>query len=544
MLDFHEDSLADVQPRLETSTGAYSRSYQQSIFTRPTNSFDVTSNYFLPNAIGGDHAFKFGLRWRSANSVSLNHWGGNAVARFTNGVPNSADIYRDGNSPSHLDTWAFYAQDSYSVKRVTFNLGIRLDVQQDEALAADVPANPILPDVLPALSFSGAKAGVTWKDLSPRLGMTYDLTGQGRTVANASYATYYGQMAPGQLSGELAATGAVYVRYGWRDLNGDGLVAASELDTSRILSRSSSYDPGNPANTRSPGAVDPNIRNDRTREFIVGFDHELHPGWGVGVSYIWRQYDRFNRRDVVGLSSADYTAVTYQATTCSSTARCPAVVYYQPNFTIPSAFITSNVPDRYRDYNGLEMTFRKRMAKRWAMTASYAFNNAVEHWDSPEAYEDPTNIDPQLNGAQFAPVSSGSGVDSVYTNAKWLFKANGSYLLPRYDVNVAVGYQAHQGYPFPQGILSPNRANSAGTITVLLDPLGDVRLPNYQQIDLRIDRSFTFGRIKLTPGMDVFNLNNGNTVLAQRRNQAAANANKVSQILSPRIIRFGVRASW
>jgi len=79
---------------------------------------------------------------------------------------------------------------------------------------------------------------------------------------------------------------------------------------------------------------------------------------------------------------------------------------------------------------------------------------------------------------------------------------------------------------------------------VLLDPLGDVRLPNYQQIDLRIDRSFTFGRIKLTPGMDVFNLNNGNTVLAQRRNQAAANANKVSQILSPRIIRFGVRASW
>ena len=45
-------------------------------------------------------------------------------------------------------------------------------------------------------------------------------------------------------------------------------------------------------------------------------------------------------------------------------------------------------------------------------------------------------------------------------------------------------------------------------------------------------------------GMDVFNLNNGNTVLAQRRNQAAANANKVSQILSPRIIRFGVRASW
>ena len=35
-----------------------------SIFLRPTNSFDVTSNYFLPATLGGDHAFKFGYRWR------------------------------------------------------------------------------------------------------------------------------------------------------------------------------------------------------------------------------------------------------------------------------------------------------------------------------------------------------------------------------------------------------------------------------------------------------------------------------------------------
>ena len=44
--------------------------------------------------------------------------------------------------------------------------------------------------------------------------------------------------------------------------------------------------------------------------------------------------------------------------------------------------------------------------------------------------------------------------------------------------------------------------------------------------------------------MDAFNLTNGNTVLAKRRNQAASNANNVSQILAPRVIRFGVRASW
>ena len=49
-LDFHEDSLTDVQPQLETTTGVYGRSFQQSVFLRPTNSVDVNINYFLPSA--------------------------------------------------------------------------------------------------------------------------------------------------------------------------------------------------------------------------------------------------------------------------------------------------------------------------------------------------------------------------------------------------------------------------------------------------------------------------------------------------------------
>ncbi|MCC7177480.1 MAG: TonB-dependent receptor [Acidobacteria bacterium] len=541
-LDFHEDSLATVQPRFETTTGIWGRSYQQSIFMRPTNSVDVTTNYFLPNFMSGDHAFKAGFRWRTAHSTSINHYGGNAVARYTNGVPNSADMYRDGYSESHLDTLAFYAQDSYTVKRFTFNIGFRLDIQGDEAVAAEVPASPILPVQLPSVSFAGADAGVTWKDFSPRLGLTYDISGTGRTVANASYATYFGQMAPGQLSSELAATGQVFVRYPWADANNDGFVQAGELNLNTILSRSAAYNPANPSNSRSAGTVDENIKNDRTREFIVGINHELRPGLGVGASYIWRKYDRFNWQDRVGLTSADYVAVNYQATTCPTGARCEAITYYQPTIPLPAAFIRTNVPDRYRDYNGFELTMAKRMSNRWAMSGSFAYNSAVDHWDSPNAYEDPTNIE-QWNGAQYAPEAAGSGIDSVFPNAKWLVKLNGSYQLP-YGFNVGVGYQGRQGYPFPQGILTPNRANQAGQTTVLLDPLGDVRLDNFHQVDLRIDRPITVGRARIIPAMDVFNLSNVNTVLAYRRNQAASNANRISGIVAPRVIRFGVRVTF
>jgi hypothetical protein len=375
--------------------------------------------------------------------------------------------------------------------------------------------------------------------------MTYDITGDGLTVARASYSTYYGQMAPGQLSSVISATGQVMVRYGWQDLNGDTIVTPNEVNFGTILARSAAYDPANPANFLSPGTVDPDVKNDRTREFIVGLDREIMPGLGVGAAYIWRKYDRFFWNDNVGLESDDYVPVQYTpaASSCPAGSRCQTVTYYQPTFPIPAAYVYTNVPDRYRDFNGFELTLRKRYSNRWQANFSYAFNTAVDHWDSPASYQDPTNID-KWNNAQYAPESGGSGIDNVFNNAKWLVKANGIYTLPWYDIGLAGNLNYRQGYPFPQSILSPNRANQAGQIQILLDPLGDVRLPNVYTVDFRVDNTFTFRTVKVVPSMDVFNVTNENTILAQRRNQAASNANQISGIVAPRVIRFGFRVQW
>lgn len=543
-LDFHDDSLAGVQPRIETTTGAVSRSYQRQIILRPTNSLDVTTSYFLPGRWGGDHAISGGIRLRSANARTLTHWGGNAVARYTNGVANSVDLYRDGDSVAHLNTFAIYAEDAYTVSRLTLTSGVRLDVQGDEARPAAVPASPLAPILLPAVAFPGADANVTWTDLSPRVGLTYDLTGKGRTLINASYANYYGQMAPGQLSGELAATDAVFVRYPWTDGNGDGFVQLNEVNTAGApLSRSAAYDPASPANFRSPGFVDPDIQSDRTREFVVGFDHELAPNMGIGASYIRRRYDRFSWQDRVGFTSADYRAVRYAPAGCPAGARCGQVTYYEPTTPLPAAFVRANTPDRSRGYNGLEVTFRKRQSGRWSASASYALNSAVDHYDSAGAYEDPTNI-ASLDGAQYAPESTDSGIDSVFTNARWLLRGTGSYRLPWSGVTISGAFQSRQGYPFPQSVLSPDRANSAGTVQVLLDPPGAVRLDALRYADLRIDRRFAIGAVTVTGSLDVFNVGNAGTVLARRRNQAAANANAISGILAPRVLRFGFRVGW
>jgi hypothetical protein len=544
VLDFHEDALRGVQARQETTTGVWGRSFDASTFLRPTNSFDIASNLFVPARLGGDHSLKFGYRWRNAHSTIRNHHGGFIDALFTNGVASAADIWRDEASESHLDTHAVYVQDNYSRDKLTINFGLRLDRQDDSAAPTRAPENPFFPQLMPAVDFAGADAGVVWTELSPRAGITYDLHGNRETVLSASLATYYGQMSPGQLSNQLAAIGAVFVRYPWRDLNGDAFVQPGEVETSvPFLDKSDAYDPAHPASTVSPTRVDSAVAADRTRELIVGVDRQVGSHASVGVNYIWRRYDRFSWNDRDDWTSANYRAVNYVPAGCPAGARCEPIVYYEPTRQLPSANVYANRADRYRTFNGVEATFTRRGGGRWSMNASLAYNDAVEHFGTA-SLEDPTCVAESCPGEfQYAPESEGSGIGNVFQNSRWLAKVSGRVELP-YALNVAANYMGRQGFPFPQSIVTPDRANGGATAQVLLDPIGAVRYDNLHTIDVRIDRAFRVRAFELVPSLDVFNLMNASTVLAINGQQAAANANTVSGILAPRVARVGITAHW
>ena len=76
------------------------------------------------------------------------------------------------------------------------------------------------------------------------------------------------------------------------------------------------------------------------------------------------------------------------------------------------------------------------------------------------------------------------------------------------------------------------------------DVAAKVRACRLQTFDFRVDRPFHFGSMSVVPAIDVFNLTNTNTVQAINRNQAATNANTVSGIIAPRVMRFGVNFRW
>jgi hypothetical protein len=64
-------------------------------------------------------------------------------------------------------------------------------------------------------------------------------------------------------------------------------------------------------------------------------------------------------------------------------------------------------------------------------------------------------------------------------------------------------------------------------------------------VDFRVDKPFNFfNRLKVIASLDVFNLMNANTTLSMRGRQNASNANTISALLAPRVLRFGFRATW
>jgi carboxypeptidase family protein/TonB-dependent receptor-like protein len=570
-LTFQDPEQRDIQPTFDVTTGIWGRSFQESVFLRPTESIDLTTSYFLPSFGGGDHSLKAGYRWRTARGLSVNHRGGNAIARYANMAANNcslpahgctAELYRDGYTDYDLDTHAAYIQDSWSMSRVTLNVGVRWDQQKDAAVAATVPANPLIPEIMPGIDFPGLESGVVWNDVSPRLGVTYDLFGNAHSIAKASFASYYGQMGPGQLSGELISIGAVFVRYPWTDRNVDGFVQPNELTIVANPVKSGTFDPKDPTNYRSPGRVDPNVKNDRTRELIVGLQQEVARNLGFEVNYIWRKYDRFQWRDVGNWDSSNFQQFTLNPTNCSAAADCAPITYYRATSPLPSSYVYTNVPDRFRNYNGVELSLQKRYSERWMANVSFAFNNAVDHWDSEAAYEDPScGHDANSGtfscpGAQaYAPESGGSGIDNIFTNAKWLFKLNGMYTLPLWDINLSGNMQFRQGYPYPKALTVTNRGNGLADMRYILENMGDTRHPNVVYGDLSVSRSFNFGQVRVVPEMAVFNLGNVNTVLARRRfmysynattgvGSSPSNADLISGVVAPRVIRFGLRVQW
>ncbi len=544
---FQEPGNRQIQPLNDLGTGRWERSFNQSEFDRPATSVNLTTTYFRPATLGGDHAFKVGYNFRDTPASSTTVYGGDTYAQTRNGVPERAQFWRSAATEYAMSTHSVFAQDTFTRNRLTLTAGVRWDRQDDEALASSVESNSLVPQWLPGIAFEGADSGVTFSNWSPRVGAGYDLLGTGRTVLRSSFSVYYGQIAPGSLSGTLNPVSAASISFPWNDANGDRVVQLNEvtLQRSAVIAFSGNYNPDNPGFLGTTNTVDPGLKNDRTVEWTASVDQQVGSRIAVSLSYIYRRYSDFRFDQRVGISESNWNPTTYQPTCAAVAPACPQLTYFQPNISIPGTQRLVNRGGYTRDFNGIEATFTKRMAERWMLDMNYAYNDAVDSFDTVQGYSatfDPTNLS-IYDGQQYAVEAGGSGIDNVFVNAKHMFKLAGVYNAP-WDINLGATYQIRSGYLFPQRILSPNRAGAAGATNLVLEPFGESRYDTFQMVDARVAKRFNVGRRSIEGSLDVFNVGNINTVLTRNLNQAAATANSVTGIVAPRVLRLGVRVMF
>lgn len=536
-LDFHEDNLATVQRLLYVDQGnTLTRSGSLSDNIRPTYESRVDGNYFIPSWLGGDHSTKFGFRWRSTPYQTISKTGGGATARIRASGVNEVDVTRDGDTNREMWQYSLYFSDSYKTGRSTLTWGLRYDRQDDRAIAASIAANPLLPDLLPAVNFTGADSGVTYNDVSPRLSYSYDVRGTGRSVIKASANRFYGLGI--YTAGTISPTGQTTLSYFWNDLNNDLLVTRNEIDFARGFraTPSANYDPSNPASVVAPNRVDPNLGNDITDEFLVSFDQEVFGNIALGVSYIWRNYHNFQDTYRNNVLASSYTPVTATGLCGNTLCSQPqyTYTYYQRATALPTGS-TLKVNNTYRRYQGVELTARKRFSQNWLMNSSFTYNNTIINYPAVEDYStvaDPTSFD-LINGRD------SSGLNGT----RWLLKMSGMYGLP-WQMSLSAFFNAREGQQFNRVFRSPNRTGSLGTVDALVQPQGSEHYPTFRQLDVSWSKFVTFGGRRVTLNVDAFNLLNAATVLGRQVRQDQAQANFVTSILAPRVVRFGLKVNF
>ena len=178
-----------------------------SYFRGDPNNTDRHSQRFSVSYVTGSHNFKVGVHVEELLADTYHRQNGNVHYRFRNGVPNRITQWATPYTERSriLPDLGIYAQDQWVIDKLTLNLGARLDWlrgyvpaqnQPEEPHAGAWPGDPLTNPWFPPGTrvFDRVDNAPNWKDFSPRLGLAYDLFGDGRTAVKASLSRYVGKM--------------------------------------------------------------------------------------------------------------------------------------------------------------------------------------------------------------------------------------------------------------------------------------------------------------------------------------------------------------
>ncbi|HET9208939.1 MAG TPA: carboxypeptidase regulatory-like domain-containing protein [Thermoanaerobaculia bacterium] len=553
---------------------------------RPQKQYKAdASNFFNTGSLS--HELKFGAGYRQADVTSLSRWGG--VGLLYNGPAfwgtsdNVIGLSRDAGPSVRNKYTSVYAQDTLTVGNLTANIGIRYDKQTGENLARSQPANRLLPSVLPAVSVNSSDIGFDWTDVTPRLGITYALGAERKTLLRASYSRFADQLGSGT-SSWLNPLGAQGYAYFLTTSTGQPDFTLGQIidPAGGPFTYSSNVNPYTGGLLQS-AALDPSLSAPKTDELLLGVEHALLPEFVVGVNLTYRRisnilgssrlvFDDPNAFSLQNINSTGRPSRRSDYVRCDQVdpdtlaSPCPVVTgtgplgaghqtyYYvlRPELSSRGGYYLYNT-GKEQEYKGASIVFNKRLANRWMLRGNVTYSDWTWSKVPSSDINDPTS---PLGGGlrEGDQVLQGSGTGSgskggVYINSKWAYSVNGLYQIApdrAWGFNVALNLTGRQGYPVPyyDRVFLPGNENFAGVSVQSTDRPDSYRLDNINIVDARVEKEFTFSDFGLTLGVDCFNVFNEAYVLQRQHRLNIGSADRVTEITSPRIFRIGARVSF
>ena len=497
--------------------------------------FEAAWSLFATGLFGDtdDHSFKFGAAYEDGSATYLEYRNGDVTYYDdSSGCPGDTpeeqfeyyrehpecglndyasayfgDLYQEWLQTS---TISLYAQDSLRLDRWTINYGLRYGLYEGGFQAGHGDTDVYDVDFI-----------------DPRVGLVWDLSGDGRTALKAHWGRYHQKM-----------FGYIYDR----EASGQISVPATECyynPSTGLYELDSDGEPGCEQSVPEYATLG-DYGHQYVDETVLTFEQQLGTDMVVGVDLVDRRF-----REIMAMINAndDYTLVT--ATDNPLTGDTLPVWVLNS----PQEWVLTTDNGAYRDYRSVMTRFEKRYSSGWQVWSSLVWTDLDGNQYSNDGYVSEFEDRNGLTNAD-------GRIDLSYN--EWDFKVSAAVDLPL-DLQLSGQYTYYSGMywtPYVRVRRGLDYNEFTGRYINLL-PRGAYQFPDRNLVNLRLAWNPALsGSLRLTVSAEVFNVFNSSTTLGVDAQWGNYNANtdawdgpfdsfgQVTSIESPRQIRAGIRLEF
>ena len=504
---------------------------------------------------------------------------------FRNQLPVSVSIYTGPYGPYQEGFENnLYAQDQWTMKRLTLNVGVRYSLYDMTIPAMHLGAGVYVP----ARDFPEVKHSPRWESLSPRIGAAYDLFGDGKTAVKWALGRYpqrnTGVAVNLPVSNQPTSTTIAWNDqfYGAGDARSGNFVPDCDLHNSLANGECGAW------GDRSFGQVvggNTRFANDALSGFNgenynwqanVSVQQQLRPNLGLTVAYFRTWYGAMQALDNQFVTPADFDPFCFTAPVDSRLGDASGKQFCGNYDVKPAKFgqfdyvrtLASHYGDMTEVFDGIDITtvarFGKAQFQGGLATGRTVTDNCNLKIDSPATATagSPAGAALALGVVDLRPgfcnVSRPWGSSTqvkfnVVYALPWDFQASSIYQnIP--GVPIRASYVATDAEIFPSlgrhlaSCPSQTAATCNQTYTADLIPPFSLYGDRIQQVDLRLTRNFSLGgKQKLQGNFDIYNILNASTAQNEQATFRPGPANQWRnpiQIMGGRLIKFSAQLTF